>query len=332
MKKILIILSILVLCVGLVGCGKKPEKVAVTELSETDKLLEQLEAQLSGTIWSGLEKDGSAYALHFNGDMLSVWMKEANNETTEGSGNYKLSATNLFVYKDADMQEELMNFAYSIKTDELGQYITLDNEVTLLREQGSDFEETKNKIDIASQYVTYFSEGTYWVGCDETVAYIFCLASDGAYVGLFAIGDDEILTDEVTGDWALNYDNFYLFSEGGGTDIFSWYIEENGDEVMLALRSDGLNLDLYESSAENLQETVEVTAQYLANSRNPGTDLTTLLYGYRGVSIVDGFMRAGYSPSFATRKWCAEQFGLSGYRGSSNENLWLIEAMGGSTR
>lgn len=335
MKKILLVVGILLSCIVLAACGKKTAsntKVAVTESSETEKLLEQLQADLSGTTWSGLEKDGSAYALQFTGNMLSLWIQESNGEATEGSGYYKLTANKMFIFSDADLQEEMMHMEYSILTDELGQYIVLDNEVTLLRDSQSDFGVTKEKVSIASEYVAYFSQGTFWIGSDEDTAYIFTLASDGAYVAMLGISNGEISTTDIQGDWALDYDNFYLFAETGDTYVFSWYTEVNGEELMLALRNDVDNLDLYESSAENLQETIEVIAQYLVNSQNPGTDITNLLYGYRGVSIVDAFMRAGYSPSFSNRKWCAEQFGLTGYRGSSKENLWLIEAMGGSTR
>lgn len=333
-KKIIVIVNILVLCVGLVGCGKKAAdaKVAVSESSEAEKLLEELQSGLSGTVWSGIEKDGSAYVLQFIDNSLSLWIQDAYGETSEGGGYYKLSANKLFVFSDVNLQDEIMRYEYSIRTDELGQYIDLENEVTLLRTPENDFETAKDKVSIASEYVSYFSQGTYWIGCDEDTAYIFTLASDGAYVGMLTLGDDDIYTTEVTGDWALDYDNFYLFAETGGTYIYEWYTEQNGDELMLALRNDVDSLDLYESYAENLSETIEVIAQYLVNSKNPGTDLTSILSGYRGVSIVDAFMRAGYSPSFSNRKWCAEQFGLTGYQGSSQENLWLIEAMGGTTR
>ncbi len=334
MKKIMVIASILIMCVGLTGCGTKAAssgKVAVTESSETEQLLEQIQSDLSGTVWSGLEKDGSAYALQFVEDTLSLWIQDTNGETTEGSGYYKLSANNLYVFSDAECKNETMRYEYSIRTDELGQYIDLNNAVTLLRTQESDFVVTREKVSIASEYVSYFSQGTFWIGCDEDTAYIFTFASDGAYVGMLSIVDGEVFSNEIKGDWALDYDNFYLFSETGDTFIFNWYMEENGDELMLSLINDADNLELYESSAENMTETFETAALYLVNAQNPGTDLTTLLSGYRGVSIVDAFMRAGYSPSFANRKWCAEQFGLTGYRGSSKENLWLIEAMGGTT-
>ena len=51
-----------------------------------------------------------------------------------------------------------------------------------------------------------------------------------------------------------------------------------------------------------------------------------------GHSVIDAFMLSGLSPDFETRKFCAELLGFPNYSGTSDENLALIQLMGGMVR
>ena len=61
-------------------------------------------------------------------------------------------------------------------------------------------------------------------------------------------------------------------------------------------------------------------------------DLSYFLEGYVGHSVIDAFMLSGLSPDFETRKFCAELLGFPNYSGTSDENLALIQLMGGMVR
>ena len=72
-------------------------------------------------------------------------------------------------------------------------------------------------------------------------------------------------------------------------------------------------------------------AAYLENLQTPDPakdDLTTLLAGYSGDSIVDACVMRGIDPSLKNRATYAEAFGIEDYKGTSQQNLTLLKKMG----
>lgn len=63
------------------------------------------------------------------------------------------------------------------------------------------------------------------------------------------------------------------------------------------------------------------------NSSNVVPDLS----GYNGISIVEALQEKGYNSSFSYRKSIAEYLGIEKYAGTANQNLKMIEMLGGST-
>ena len=91
-------------------------------------------------------------------------------------------------------------------------------------------------------------------------------------------------------------------------------------------------LSFYMTSAASAEEADTLARGYLENRQTPDPatdDMTTLLAGYRGVSIVDACILNGLDPSLENRGTYAEYFGIENYRGTPEQNLYLLTCMGG---
>lgn len=59
-------------------------------------------------------------------------------------------------------------------------------------------------------------------------------------------------------------------------------------------------------------------------------DISEVLSDYSGISIVEAFIQNGMDPSFKNRRNYAKTAGIEDYIGSAEQNVYLIEYMGGS--
>ena len=92
-----------------------------------------------------------------------------------------------------------------------------------------------------------------------------------------------------------------------------------------------VTLEFYSTQATDEAGEEEMAAAYLENLQTPDPakdDLTTLLAGYSGDSIVDACVMHGIDPSLKNRATYAEAFGIEDYKGTSQQNLTLLEKMG----
>jgi GH25 family lysozyme M1 (1,4-beta-N-acetylmuramidase) len=64
--------------------------------------------------------------------------------------------------------------------------------------------------------------------------------------------------------------------------------------------------------------------------KSVSTDEIPDLTGYRGVSIVGALNSKGYDSTFAYRKKVAAAIGITNYKGTSEQNLLMIQKLGGS--
>ena len=56
-------------------------------------------------------------------------------------------------------------------------------------------------------------------------------------------------------------------------------------------------------------------------------DVVPSLKGYKGFSIVDGLRKYGYESNFSYRKELAKKLGIEGYKGTSKQNLQMLEIL-----
>ena len=116
-----------------------------------------------------------------------------------------------------------------------------------------------------------------------------------------------------------------------------WDLSEEGDSYCFELTEDDTTYYLYESAAEDVDSTLDILTSYLTaedsvDVESDDIDLSDFLEGYEGHSVIDAFMLSGISPDFETRKYCAELLGFVNYSGTSDENLALIQLMGGTVQ
>lgn len=116
-----------------------------------------------------------------------------------------------------------------------------------------------------------------------------------------------------------------------------WDLSEEGDSYCFELTEDDTTYYLYESAAEDVDSTLNILTSYLTaedsvDVESDDIDLSDFLAGYVGHSVIDAFMLSGISPDFETRKYCAELLGFTNYSGTSDENLALIQLMGGTVQ
>lgn len=80
-----------------------------------------------------------------------------------------------------------------------------------------------------------------------------------------------------------------------------------------------------EKTSENATDS-EVKTEEAAEAE----DISEVLSDYSGISIVEAFIQNGMDPSFKNRREYAKTAGIEDYIGSAEQNLYLIEYMGGS--
>ena len=137
---------------------------------------------------------------------------------------------------------------------------------------------------------------------------------------------------------------YSLRIDGSGNTVLelTWQlIAEEGENALQRLemitKTEGgilpkdVTLEFYSTQATDEAVEEEMAAAYLENLQTPDPakdDLTTLLAGYSGDSIVDACVMHGIDPSLKNRATYAEAFGIEDYKGTSQQNLTLLEKMG----
>ena len=228
--------------------------------------------------------------------------------------------------------------AYEIENTENGEYIQLDDIVLSSEGDGSNLETTLDQMMTTASVIEYVAQGTYWIGSGDETAMIFYFEDDQAYFDLLYNDNGQIQTQSISGIWSLDYDHLNLIDDETGVSYeLGWDLSEEGDSYCFELTEDDTTYYLYESAAEDVDSTLDILTSYLTaedsvDVESDDIDLSDFLEGYEGHSVIDAFMLSGISPDFETRKYCAELLGFVNYSGTSDENLALIQLMGGTVQ
>lgn len=347
-RKMVAVAVAAVMCISVTtGCGGSSKKAVVTDNEETaEPILEEqptgindseMADVLPGTTWAGISSDQEIMVASFGDTDIYLGILDTNGEVTELEGYWKADADMLYLYLNEDYSDEPTAFNFDWYFTDNGEYIQIDDIVMSNEGDGSNLETTLNEMMTTASVIEYVGQGTYWIGSDEGTALVFYFEGDEAYIDLL-YGDEngDIQTEYIDGIWSLDYDNLYLIdAETGDSYEFGWDLAEEGDGFCFELTEDDTTYYLYESAAEDVDSTLEILTSYLTQQDDVDVediDLSYWLEGYVGTSVVDAFMLSGLSPDFETRKFCAEQLGFVDYSGTSDENLLLIELMGGTVR
>ena len=252
--------------------------------------------------------------------------------------DYLELALTFYLYLNEDYSDDPTTFAFDWYNTENGEYIQLDDIVLSSEGDGSNLETTLDQMMTTASVIEYVAQGTYWIGSGDETAMIFYFEDDQAYFDLLYNDNGQIQTQSISGIWSLDYDHLNLIDDETGVSYeLGWDLSEEGDSYCFELTEDDTTYYLYESAAEDVDSTLDILTSYLTaedsvDVESDDIDLSDFLEGYEGHSVIDAFMLSGISPDFETRKYCAELLGFVNYSGTSDENLALIQLMGGTVQ
>lgn len=336
------------MCISVTACGGSSKKTVVKETEKTENAEPILEDQptgindsemadtLPGTIWAGISSNQEIWVAAFDEKDIYLGMLNTAGESTELEGYWKADTDLLYLYLNEDYSDEPTAFDFDWYFTENGEFIQISDIVLSYQGDGSNLETTLEQMVTTASVIEYVAQGTYWIGSDDETAMIFYFEDDEAYIDMLYDDNGEIQAEYIDGIWSLDYDNLYLIdAETGDSYELGWNLTEEGDNYCFELTEDDTTYYLYESAAEDVDSTLDILTSYLTQQDDVDVydiDLSYWLEGYVGTSVVDAFMLSGLSPDFEIRKYCAELLGFVDYRGTSDENLLLIQLMGGTVR
>ena len=195
---------------------------------------------------------------------------------------------------------------------------------------------------LAGQDGAGWDADAYWIACLDESACTLHISADGFVLALYRLDEaDAVQVSELSGRPVVDEDGISVVDEAGdpvlrlGWDLLA---EDGGGLPRLDLDARGSEalpageLSFYMTTAASAGEADALARSYLENRQTPAPetdDMTTLLAGYRGVSIVDACVMNGLDPSLQNRGTYAEYFGIEDYRGTPEQNLYLLTCMGG---
>ena len=357
MKKEMAVAVAASMCISLVGCGggsskkvvadkKEAVETTVAETTETETTAEKLTGVndsemadiLAGTTWAGISSTQEIMVAAFDEKDAYLAILDTDGEVTDLDGYWKADTDTFYLYLNEDYSDDPTTFAFDWYNTENGEYIQLDDIVLSSEGDGSNLETTLDQMMTTASVIEYVAQGTYWIGSGDETAMIFYFEDDQAYFDLLYNDNGQIQTQSISGIWSLDYDHLNLIDDETGVSYeLGWDLSEEGDSYCFELTEDDTTYYLYESAAEDVDSTLDILTSYLTaedsvDVESDDIDLSDFLEGYEGHSVIDAFMLSGISPDFETRKYCAELLGFVNYSGTSDENLALIQLMGGTVQ
>lgn len=188
--------------------------------------------------------------------------------------------------------------------------------------------------------VSELQNGHVWMACAESELYSLRIDGSGLTITAYAKQDGSTEKQTLSGTFTADADGVHITDGSGNTVLeLTWQlIAEEGDNALQRLemitKTEGgilpkdVTLEFYSTQATDEAGEEEMAAAYLENLQTPDPakdDLTTLLAGYSGDSIVDACVMHGIDPSLKNRATYAKAFGIEDYKGTSQQNLTLLE-------
>lgn len=339
-RKINYIILCLTVFVLMAGCGKSETPTGAESKKEvaTNNIVDETSIQMAETLrntaWTGVTFEDKIFMIAFPEEMCLV--KEYDMYGTEllsMETYWSVDPTQLHLYEDAEKTKVIETLSLSLSAENDKTYLTLADTILSYTDINA-LSDTLVDTMFAAQVVSYLNQGTIWAGVGGDSAYLLTFEGNICTLGCVSTIDGSISESQYAGTWGIDGEYFYLDSDSD-LFVFNWAFE-GSEEVNCFSFTDamGESISLYETTSEDMSYIVEVLGNYIGKRANiqQNDDLSTYLIGFRGVSIVEGFLYAGLEPSLANRKQCANYFGITDYAGTSQQNLYLIQCMGGTIK
>ena len=353
MKKILSLLLACCLMMGIVSCTGKQEEAPNTSQDESAGSVEgggstsngdnsaseesgiNLEALLdilADSGWSGVDIAENCYALQIQDGSFQLVIRSPDGTTT-WEGTCSLEDSVLKFFEGVDLSKPLSDFTYEFSINGDNSYVKI-NDTYLTRDTLTGLDARLLSLDLAAMACKYLGHGNCWIACFEDRAVVLNLDRDQILLQLVELDGEERIVSKVEGTWSLNGEGLLVALGDRVLRDYSWSFNEEEELKQFTLSDGTEEMVFYETTVESVEEGLDIAYQYLINHKGIDDieDLTTVLTGYYGYSIVDAFVMAGLDPSFDNRAIFAQAFNIENYRGTAEQNIFLLQSMGGVVR
>ena len=167
-----------------------------------------------------------------------------------------------------------------------------------------------------------------WIACANDKAMIIYV--NGEESDLVVVECDD------SGNVSTSGSDFSIYSSAQEGRELNWNITAEDDVICADVTGEGIDAAFYQVNASTRDEAVELAKKYIINRSDKKesilrkmSNISDVLDDYTGTSIVNAFIKNGIEPSFKNRKIFAEKAGIENYEGTAEQNLYLIEYMGG---
>ena len=311
------------------------EKIDIT-IEDIENLSDEILEVYGNSSWFGFDNKGTGYGLKFENNNCSVMIVDKDGNTKyDKSISIDPSAfdySQLIEYKAIDLFSEGAKCQLLFNGNE--PYFRLES-VYLSKSDINDINDIIDKMNVVSLALDYIDTSKCWIGCKDDQTCTLKFDDDCIYITYMQRDGDFISKKETKTDWNFNFDSFSVYNDVGiKLKDYNWRLESEGDLKILTLISEDEELLFYELDKASMEEGNQIAIQYLSHriELEQLSDMSKLLEKYEGVSIVDGLVSAGVNPSYENRKVIANTMGLEAYKGTAEQNLALIELLGGKIK
>ena len=287
--------------------------------------------------WGGMASDGTAWLLTLAQGTATLQSQAPGADAPETAAVLDLADLTL----DTGAAFALGDYSCALVPD--GDSFALRiNDLYLTPQDAADPQQLLADLQGAEDLLAQLQENNFWMACVGSDLYSLHMTNDGLTLTCYTDQDGQVSTRTLTGTFTVDADGLRVIN-GDGQQIlaFDWAMAAEEDALQRldldqtlagADLPEGEDLAFYATQAADEAEADAMARAYLENRQTPDPDtddLTTLLAGYRGVSIVDACIMNGLDPSLENRAVYAEAFGIENYRGTAEQNLFLLTSMGG---
>ena len=188
-------------------------------------------------------------------------------------------------------------------------------------------------------FIDYFKEGHCFIACQDDSAVVLYIDGKDAKMEHLSYVKGKLQRDAVDGEWLADGRYFDVVNEiASGAEGFSWTGNpEVGDkeiDKVLGLWNDYDEMFFYEINADSFKQGERIAKSYITNKKDleDVRDITTVLSEYQGVSAVEAFIMEGLGADMETRAAAAAAVGIENYHGTAEQNMMLIQLLGGNKK
>ena len=194
-------------------------------------------------------------------------------------------------------------------------------------------------IEQVQEFIDYFNEGHCFIACQEDSAVVLYVNGKDAKMEHLSYVKGKLQKDAVDGDWLSDGKYFDVVNAiMSGAEGFSWTgnpeVDDKEIAKVLGLWNNDEAMYFYEVNAKSFKQGEQIARSYITNKKDleDVKDITTVLNEYEGVSAVEAFIMEGLGADMATRAAAAAAVGIENYHGTAEQNMMLIELLGGNQK